>query len=445
MTGSELIRCEPNLENFTKSLLNLGYSHYVAILDLIDNSIAAGATKVWVRYQSEKDETKIIISDNGTGMTESTLFEAMRIASADPNSMRSSDNDLGKFGLGLKLASFSLSDKFQVISKTPSTTFSSYQWDLDVVRSNNDWLIQKIQTEAWYAQIERPSGTDVVLHKIRDSISDLDKVKDKLRYHLATVYFNFNKVEFYVEDKKVEPIDIFFRSHRASNQAEVDAITHNGVRVLTQSFQIPHQDKLNVRQRDDFNGIAEIGMTEGIYLFRKNRLIAWAGWEGLGSNKRIGDLHRLAIYIDQAADKLFNIEVKKSQISILDDALRRKIQQKIHIFSNTARRPYKQRAKTNLQEVINIWKIEQEDGRTQISIDRSNKVVKSFLKNELAPDSILKLVEGTLPFDSLLYYLNTDKIDREDVRQKKLEAIKTMYANGLMSEQDYQQNLEKYG
>ena len=52
--------CPPDLGNFTKSLLNIGYSHYVAVLDIIDNSIAAEASKIWVKYEDDS----IIISDN---------------------------------------------------------------------------------------------------------------------------------------------------------------------------------------------------------------------------------------------------------------------------------------------------------------------------------------------------------------------------------------------
>ena len=51
-------------------------------------------------------EIELKIADNGYGMDESTLFEAMKTGSKNPLDDRDSD-DLGRFGLGLKTASFS--------------------------------------------------------------------------------------------------------------------------------------------------------------------------------------------------------------------------------------------------------------------------------------------------------------------------------------------------
>lgn len=444
MREPELIRCEPDLDNFSKSLLSLGYSHYIALLDIIDNSIAARATKVWIRYKKSGHNLTIVVSDNGIGMTEQQLFAAMRLASADPNSLRSKLEDLGKFGLGMKLASFSITDKFQVISKSAEEPFSSFTWDLNIVRKKNDWILQKNHVDNWFGPDDRPTGTDVVLHQVRNEIIDLQKIQDRLRYHIATVYYNFKNVEFYIEDKRVMPIDVFFQNHRASNRAAFDSIRHNNVEIKTRSFQIPHRDKLDIRQRDILDGIADIGMSDGIYLFRKNRLIAWSGWEGLGTNKKIGDLQRLAVYIDESADALFNIEVKKSQISILDDGLRKKLEHKIRIFTNTARRPYKQRAVAALKEVINTWRIDQNEGGMQIKIDRSSPIVANFESSGMSLMDLIAVIEGTLPFDSLLYYLNTGKMDSENMKRSKMEAAKIMYENDLISKADFEKIVAKY-
>ena len=177
---SELIECQPNLGNFTKSLLSIGYTHYTAILDIIDNSIASDCTKVWINYEISDKKSSIVISDNGSGMTNQELFEAMRIASADPLQTRVSDSDLGKFGLGLKLASFSQTDKFQVISKNETSEFCSYCWDLNIVRKENRWLIKKESVERFKNDIERKSGTDVILYKLREFDENID-IKNKLK------------------------------------------------------------------------------------------------------------------------------------------------------------------------------------------------------------------------------------------------------------------------
>jgi hypothetical protein len=445
MSDYNKIRCSPNLSNFTKGLLNLGYSHYTALLDIIDNSIAAGASKIWIRYIKAGTKLKIVVSDNGCGMDENHLFESMRMASADPEVMRTTAKDLGKFGLGLKLAGFSLSDKFQVVSKKIDGNFVSFLWDLEIVRKENDWMLEKVEVSDWYNGNERANGTDVIIHELRTPIEDLIKVLDRLRYHLATVYNAFNNIQIFLEDKKVEPIDIFFQNHRASNHANKDTLSHDGVLIETQSFQVPHREKLDINQKRDFDGMVDIGMSDGIYLFRKKRLIAWSGWEGLGTNKKIGDLQRLAIFIEQDADRLFNIEVKKSQINILDDLLRRKIQQKITIFFTTAARPYKKRAQIGLNEIANLWTLKQESGTVKISIDRTHPIVNKVTEGEISTTEFLTLIEGSLPIDSLVYYLNIDKVDKADFGLKKWEAANVLLQHGLITEEEFLKISEKYG
>ena len=432
--------CPPDLGNFTKSLLNIGYSHYVAVLDIIDNSIAAGATKVWVKFEDDS----IIISDNGEGMGSEELFEAMRIASSDPTQLRASDSDLGKFGLGLKLASFSLSDTFQVISKTKDASIASLQWDLEIVRNKNAWLIEEVQTNSFHRKLQRAHGTDVIIKNLRVKLDEEDKVLERLRTHIAVVYHRITKVQFIVGDKEVQKINPFFSKDPASNYSDPDLINHKSVKIETQSFQIPHRDKLKLADKKIYDRINDIGMSDGIYLFRKNRLIAWSGWEGLGVNKRIGDLQRLAIYIDGRADELFNIEVKKSQISILDDGLRSKIRSKIKIFFKSAKRPYQKRAELSLKDISDIWKKESENGAVIFTINRESDLVQKFNKGDLSANDFLRLLEGTLPIDSLMYYLNNDKLDKQKDSKLKKSAAEIMLANGLLTQEQYKKLIGKY-
>lgn len=435
---SELIECEPNLGNFTKSLLSIGYTHYTAILDIIDNSIASGSSKVWVNYEISDKKNSIIISDNGWGMSNKKLFEAMRIASADPLQSRASESDLGKFGLGLKLASFSQTDTFQVISKQESTEFCSYCWDLNTVRNENKWLIKKETVNKFKNEIERKSGTDVILYNLRDfdEAIDIEKIIGRLYYHLATVYNLIDGVEFFINGNRVIQIDPFFTSP-SSNSTEYEPINHLGVTIRVRSFQVPHRDNLSPTNKKDFDSLKDIGMSDGIYLYRKNRLIAWSGWEGLSSNKRLADLHRLAIYINEDADKLFNIEVKKSQISILDDSLRKKIITKIKTFSNTARRPYAGRGKLSLYDVADIWSLIKTDEKISFQLNKDSEIIKSFKKGNITLNEFLDVIDGTLPIDSILYYLNTNGIDREEYKTKKKNSAEFLYKNGLLSKEQY--------
>ncbi len=88
-----------------QSLRSVGYSTAAALADLVDNSIAASAKTVRISVAMVPDSF-VAVTDDGTGMGESTLLAAMRFGSRDPRDQRDG-TDLGRFGLGLKTASLS--------------------------------------------------------------------------------------------------------------------------------------------------------------------------------------------------------------------------------------------------------------------------------------------------------------------------------------------------
>ena len=138
----------------------------------------------------------------------------------------------------------------------------------------------------------------------------------------CVAYHKIKGVKFFINDREIEAVDPFFSTSVASNTSSLEKLHIGGVELLVQSHQIPHQNKLKPKERLLHSELADIGMGPGLYIFRKNRLIAWSGWEGLGKNLRINDLYRMAVYSQDDADDLFNIEVKKSQIAITDTRLR---------------------------------------------------------------------------------------------------------------------------
>ena len=97
---------DPNPASIIESLRSIGYTLETAIADLIDNSITANANAIDIYSPFNGTNTKIFILDDGIGMSESTLIEAMRLGTNGP-SVKRSKKDLGRFGLGLKTATFS--------------------------------------------------------------------------------------------------------------------------------------------------------------------------------------------------------------------------------------------------------------------------------------------------------------------------------------------------
>jgi len=440
-----LIQCDPDVVNFTKSFKNIGYNHYSAILDLIDNSVSAGATLIWVDYSKDKNgRFQTIVADNGRGMQRSELIEAMRIASSDPTMLRS-EKDLGKFGLGLKLASFSQTDRFSVISKVEGKNLYAFTWDLEFVRKKEKWLLQENEEVKFLRP--KSQGTEVILFEVFKGLDiNEDQVYSKLRTQIAVVYSRMNGVKFFINDREIEKVDPFFSESLASNHSSVECVHIDTVSIEVQSHQIPHANKMKPKEKRIFTELAEIEMGPGLYIYRKNRLIAWSGWEGLGKNLRINDLYRLSVFCQDDADQLFNIEVKKSQISVTDNRLRNLLKSSIINFSDIARKPYQKRAQLSLKDISDLWVLEKNaSGKVVFSINKNSDSVKLVEKGKMKLFDLIGILESTMPYESLLYYLNLDKVDNSLVNLKKIESAEMMFSMGLMTETELNKLKSKYG
>ncbi|MBN1459520.1 MAG: ATP-binding protein [Armatimonadetes bacterium] len=125
-----------------ESIRAVGYTVQTAIADLVDNSIAASAKNVWVTFHWHGVCSYVSVADDGCGMTESKLTEAMRLGSQSPLDARE-PHDLGRFGLGLKTASFSQCRQLSVWSKASGRSPVARCWDLDYVQQTGDWRLLK--------------------------------------------------------------------------------------------------------------------------------------------------------------------------------------------------------------------------------------------------------------------------------------------------------------
>ena len=219
----------PHLGNFVNSIRDIGYSTEVAVADILDNCIAAKAKNVKIHAVAHP---KLIFSilDDGTGMSTAELVEAMRLATKNPESKRDK-SDLGRFGLGLKTASFSQCKLLTVVSKKDGVV-SAKQWDLELLAKKNQWLlvtpgIAEIKKYPLYIELDQQKqGTLVVWQQIdgfdKDSIADLI---DQLRKHLLLVFHRFMegikgipKLTISINNNPISPFDPFNLNHPATQK-----------------------------------------------------------------------------------------------------------------------------------------------------------------------------------------------------------------------------------
>ena len=121
------------------SLRGLPYDLPGAIADLVDNSLDAAATEIDVLLAVDEHGPYIRIADDGRGMTERELDEAMRYGSTRTYDL----GDLGHFGLGLKTASLSQCRRLTVATRTAARgPIRVRRWDLDRVSARDTWLLE---------------------------------------------------------------------------------------------------------------------------------------------------------------------------------------------------------------------------------------------------------------------------------------------------------------
>ena len=157
----------PDARNLMESTRSIGYSLPAAVADLVDNSIAAEASQVEI-WTPTSTEPHLLILDDGFGMTADELQTAMRYGSRFVMEERT-DRDLGRFGLGLKMASLSQCRRLTVLSKKKDGCMVGARWDLDhIAVSKCPWALQVLEGDD-FAQVpwserlaEAPSGTLVV-------------------------------------------------------------------------------------------------------------------------------------------------------------------------------------------------------------------------------------------------------------------------------------------
>ncbi|MCY4571811.1 MAG: ATP-binding protein, partial [Gemmatimonadetes bacterium] len=189
----------PRASSLVESLRDMGYSLRTALADVIDNSITAGARNIHLLADTHHAAPAIGILDDGVGMTEGELLEAMRPGTRNPLETRAT-NDLGRFGLGLKTASFSQCRRLTVVTRKASAV-SCATWDLDKVAERDRWLVEipdSADSVRWSDRLHN-DGTLVVWEKLdrlvspdrQDGRHDLVRQLDEAATHVEFVFHRF--------------------------------------------------------------------------------------------------------------------------------------------------------------------------------------------------------------------------------------------------------------
>lgn len=426
--------CVPFAPSLIESMRSLGYSFPSAIADLLDNSISAKARNIDV-ISTPDIEPSLIILDDGNGMTEHELCEAMRYGSSNPLETRRED-DLGRFGLGMKAASLSQCRKLIVVSKKEEN-ISAYSWDLDYVINSESWMLKGFTEEEMLKfphieqLLEKEHGTYIYLSefdRIKEGTGNLsetfNKCLDDMINHLALVFHRFidEGLIIRVNQLKLEARDPFLSYHRATQRKRESSFRINNEKITLKPFILPHLSKLSQDDLDKVGGKDRLRSEQGFYVYRNKRLIIWGTWFRLERKDELNKLARVMVDIPNSLDYMWSIDIKKSAAT-LPDIIKKNMYSAVYesVLCSEAVHTYRGRKEKKDKDIEYVWeRVKVRDGY-EYQINR--KIPQLELLQSTLDESQLKLlssvintIEGAFPVSAL--YVDAAKGNVED---KKIE------------------------
>lgn len=342
MNAIETVVVEPDVARIAEGLRDTGYEFNTAVADIIDNSIAAGATLVDVRAGVDFNGDIIVsVADDGHGMDRDGLIEAMKYGSKKRNDPAS----LGKFGLGLKTASTAFSRRLVVVSR-PSVDAEPLRaaWDLDLLAESGSWKLELAkpspdEVSVLDAAAPGKSGTAVIWYRVDRLLGEyktgptgkafknaLKRNIDRLRDHISLVYQRFldanderaANVVIKVNGVEVEPWDPFFvavtKEPVAQEKLKVALPDGKQANFLVRAFILPRKEELASEEERQAARISN--ELQGIYIYRENRLIHGPDWLQMFRQEPHFSLIRVELSFDHRLDEAFQVDIKKSRISM---------------------------------------------------------------------------------------------------------------------------------
>ncbi len=410
----------PRASSLVESLRDMGYSLRTALADVIDNSITAGARNIHLLADTHHAAPAIGILDDGVGMTEEELFEAMRPGTRNPLETRSAD-DLGRFGLGLKTASFSQCRRLTVITRKASAV-SCATWDLDKVAERDRWVVEipdNADHVRWSGRLQ-DNGTLVVWEKLdrlvspdrQDGRHDLVRQLDEAATHVEFVFHRFlsgrvgGRLAISMNDRELRPFDPFHSNHPATQHHPEETIRLDSGEIRIWPVTLPHHDKVTAEEWKRFAGPEGYVSNQGFYLYRNRRLIVHGTWFRLARQLELTKLARVGIDIPNTLDADWKIDVRKASAQP-PAPVRERLRRIIERIGVPSRRAYTGRgARLTEASRLPVWRRVQDKNHIFYRIDEQNPVLAAF-RDDLDParardfERILRLLASTFPLEAL--------------------------------------------
>lgn len=446
----------PKAEFLMGAMRSMGYSFEAAIADIIDNSISANARNIQIKFPTEPFNCIVSILDDGNGMDKESLFLSMKYGSNSCEEQRN-ENDLGRFGLGMKAASLSQCKILTVASKQ-NGIISAYQWNYDLILDRKEWLVVELDDSeiSQFSGIEdlesNISGTLVIWENFDtlekssgDIFSSLNEYKIRIIDYLSLIFHRFlndeieKKLNISVNNFKLKGLEPFLDKHKKTNERQEFKLAIKDTQgieryVSVQPFVLPYQKDLSKNDIDLLGGIANLRTKQGFYIYRNRRLIIWGTWFGLPRNELTKNA-RIRVDIPNTLDDIWNIDIKKQNASIpksiknsLTNAVRETMNCSVKIQNHRGRI---EKIEDGLDYIWN--RIKGRDKNFMYSINRDSRIF-GLLKDHVDDEAmsrfemVLEEIERSIPFQQIYIDISQNIVDETD----DTERIKDIENKGLM-------------
>lgn len=410
----------PNASALMATARSFGnYDLAAALADLVDNSIQAEASNVWVEFEPHDDDVTVRVRDDGRGMSKETLIDAMKPASRNPEEKRDL-LDLGRFGWGLKSASLSQARVLTVVTWINSG-INAARWDIDDL---DDWSMEIFEDEDARALLENApvsvSGTEVIWTRC-DRLYDAglqatidERLNEKIshaRKQLSLIFHRYlsgeggRKLAIHLQGTEIVPTDPFMATHPATQSLDEERIAvKDGENIHVKPYVIPHFSKLTVEHRLVLGGEEGMVRNQGFYVYRNRRLIIHGTWFRLVPHGELSQLTRVRIDLPNSLDSEWKITLDKSDAQ-LPVNLRRHLREIVQRFARRSAGVHRRKGvDLNTVEKAPVWRRNAHNGRIRYLVNRDHPIIQELLAGAADPfiaSEAMKLVESCVPLDGM--------------------------------------------
>lgn len=423
---SEYSDLPPRASAVLRSLRAVGYDVPTSIADIIDNSLAVGASAVAVDMRFDGTRSYVRIVDNGTGMDASVLDAAMRLGSQHPDALRAA-GDHGRFGLGLKTASFGQCRRLTVRSRPAGGDEQTRSWDLDHVERLDSWALRH---DPWDADSDlrlghiQETGTIVLWEKLDRVVEDaahpsahedFDRKIAETVDHLGMVFHRLidasaAPVTITVNGRRVHGWDPLLSRHQSTRELAARKLQVGGVGILVVPYIIPPESRLSPEDARRAAGPHGWLAHQGFYLYRNRRLLVTGGWLGLARRDPQYSRARIRVDVDNRLDDLLRIDIRKARARVPDQ-----IREPMRVIAEKTREEAARAWSRNsiprttagpVAPVVPIWHLDSSVARTRLRVNATHPAIRAIRErlgeDAVLLDALLKMVAAAVPVDLLL-------------------------------------------